>query len=137
MKINIKVIKHEDQRDAITGQWWMDERGVLQIRVSRMGNSDYEKLHIMHELFEAFASTYDKGVTDASTETFDKAFVERRKRGDLPAHITEPGFDPECPYHDEHMAATGVEMLLATFLKVKWSDYEKRCREVSWEGKKF
>ena len=29
MKINIKIIKHKDQRDEITGQWWIDEKGVV------------------------------------------------------------------------------------------------------------
>lgn len=137
MKIRIKVIPHKSQRDAITGQWWFDKKGVLQIRISELGNLDYIKLHIIHELFEAFACTYNKGVTDSSTERFDKAFVAKRKRGEVPEHITEPGFDPECPYKVEHAAATGVELLLSTFLNVNWSDYEKRCREVSWEGKLF
>jgi hypothetical protein len=130
MRISIEIIPHMDQRSGSTGEWWIDQDGSLQVRVSDLGNLDYVKLHVIHELFEAFASTYNKNVALDVAEHFDARFVGKDKR-ELPAYFDEIGFHPDCPYHDEHVAATGVEMLLAPFLRVKWLDYDKRVRAIA------
>ncbi len=132
LSINIKVIPHKEQRFNTTAEWWIDkEDGTLQVRVSDLGNLDYIKLHIIHELFEAFACTYNKNADLDVVENFDKRYEEDRKTGKIPAYIDEAGFHPDCPYGDEHVAATGVEMLLSPFLRVKWMQYNNRCLEVS------
>ena len=133
VKLNIQVIPHSAQRFDTTAEWWIDETGTVQIRVSDLGNLDYIKLHIIHEIFECFACTYNKNADIDVVEAFDKKFEERREKGLTTNGYDEAGFDADCPYHDEHMAATGVEMLLATFLRVKWNAYDKRCSEVAKE----
>jgi hypothetical protein len=131
LNINIKVIPHTEQRFNTTAEWWIDEAGVLQVRVSDLGNLDYIKLHVTHELFEAFACTYNKNASYDVVEAFDTAYEKKREAGGELNSYDEAGFDPDCPYHDEHVAATGVEMLLSTFLRVKWNNYDKRVTEIA------
>ena len=37
MNITIKTIAHDKQRYDTVGDWWFDDEGDLQIRVSRVG----------------------------------------------------------------------------------------------------
>lgn len=131
LNINIKIIPHKEQRFNTTAEWWIDDAGILQVRVSDLGNLDYIKLHVIHELFEAFACTYNKNADLDVVEAFDAQYEAKREAGAELNSYDEAGFDPDCPYQDEHVAATGVEMLLSTFLRVKWSNYDRRVSEVA------
>ncbi len=41
MDIHIKTVPHKEQRYNTVGDYWIEDR-VIQIRVSEMGNEDYE-----------------------------------------------------------------------------------------------
>ena len=48
---NVQTIPQDRMRYATIGDWFM-EGGCLQVKVSSMGNGDYEFLVGMHELIE-------------------------------------------------------------------------------------
>jgi hypothetical protein len=123
MKIDIQTIDQKHHRYPTVGDYWYGADGTLHVRVSKMGVRRYEQLVIIHELIEVFL-TEAEGIPEPKIMEFDVAFEKEREEGKH-AEDAEPGFDPRAPYAKEHLAATGVEMLLAALLKVKWSDYEK------------
>ena len=57
MKINIETISHGQQRYPTPGDYWYDEEGTLQVRISDLGNELYEKMIAIHE---ATGATRDK-----------------------------------------------------------------------------
>ena len=121
-EINIKVIDHKDQRYPSCGDYFYDENGVLQIRVSRMSNNKYALLLAAHEFIEAICCTVD-GVTPEMVDEHDFKFEENdanrtTKGGD------EPGDEPDAPYADQHCLATAVERMLAYAWGVKWKVYD-------------
>jgi hypothetical protein len=118
VNIKIKTIPHSEQRYETVGDWWFDDAGDLQIRVSDLHNWKYEALVAFHELAEVLLCK-DRGITTEMVDEFDKDYEARRKPGD----DSEPGDDPKAPYRREHCFATGVERLLAAALDVSWSEY--------------
>ncbi len=120
MKINIETIPHDQQRYPTCGDYWIDAEGVLQVRVSDLGNDQYAEMIIVHELVELFLCKA-KGVSFESIDAFDKAFEEKRVAG----NADEPGDNDSAPYREEHLFATGVEMLLCAKLGINWAKYEK------------
>lgn len=134
--INIKVIPHKDQVCGITGEWYTDKKGTVQIRVSQMGDLRAEAMHIVHEVVEWAASiinplTMDDTLTDAQ----DKEFLRKREEGILPEGHEEPGFGPDCLYGPGHHLGTAVEMILAQYYGINWIDYDNHVRAIS-KGKK-
>ena len=120
MKINIEVIPNEKQRYPTVGDYWYDKKGVLQVRVSDMGNDQYAELVIVHELVELFLCKA-KGVKFEDIDAFDKAFEEKRQSG----NVDEPGDDDAAPYREEHLFATGIEKLLCSKLGINWAKYDR------------
>jgi hypothetical protein len=121
MKIHIETIPHREQRYDTVGDWWLDEAGDLQIRVSDMsrgstGRRRMESLVAVHELIEALLCQF-RGIADEDVTAFDTAFVPSPENA-------EPGDDPLAPYREEHFFATTIERLLSTELRVDWLDYE-------------
>lgn len=92
---------------------------VLQIRVSDMGNEDYESLVALHELVEVLLCQ-KRGITTEEVDAFDKAFEAARPDG----NNDEPGDDPKAPYKKEHFFATNIEKLMSAELGVDWTAYE-------------
>lgn len=131
ININIKVIPHARQRFATTGEWWVDKKGTLQIRVSDLGNIQYIMLHIFHEVGEAFASARNVCTHLDTLEQFDQQFERNRRKGRVSGWIDEVGLAEDCPYGPAHVFMTGLEMALATWLGVSWERYTNRCREVA------
>ena len=119
MNIVVKTIPHAEQRYETVGDWWLDEAGDLQIRVSAMGEWKYEALVAFHELAEALLCK-DRGITTEMVDAFDMAFEARREAG----NTDEPGDDPNCPCRREHFFATSVERLLAAEFRVDWAAYD-------------
>jgi len=122
--INILVIPHASQRYNTVGDYWIDG-GVTQIRISDLGNPDYESLILMHELTELMLCR-KAGITIEMIDEFDFAFAKRRATEDA----SEPGNDPNAPYYQEHQFATKVEKEMAEKLGVDWETYEARIAEV-------
>lgn len=123
MNITIKTIPHEQQRYPTVGDWWEDEQGNLEIRVSDMGNPDYEALVALHEQVE-FLQCKKRGITTAQVDAFDMQFEKDRAAG-LHGEDDEPGDDPQAPYRREHFFATNIEALVSGELDVNWQEYEK------------
>ena len=120
MKINIETIPQNQHRYDTCGDYWYDEAGVLQVRVTDMGNEIYEKMVIIHELCEE-AMTKHLGITEQQISDFDLAYEAKREEGDL----SEPGFDKNAPYLREHTISTAVEMLMCAHLGISWNDYDE------------
>jgi hypothetical protein len=124
-RINVLAIPHKEQRYPTVGDWWYDEEGVLQIRVSKLSSWRLEALIVVHELVEVLLCKHDR-VSTESVDKFDMAYEKARKRGDE----SEPGDSPKAPYRRQHCVATGVERILAALLGVCWSDYERELNEL-------
>lgn len=113
MKIVIETIPHKDQRYDTCGDYWRDPDGALQVRISDMGNTQYEMLVAIHEVIE-WTLCNARGITNEEIDAFDLAY-----KGD-----GEPGDEPDAPYQNEHLIATGVEKMLCAALGLKWSAHD-------------
>lgn len=120
MRIVIETVPHTSQRYATCGDYFTGGDGAQHISVSEMGNSDYEFLVALHELIE-WKLCQSRGISDDAITKFDIAFERDRTGGDL----SEPGDDPNSPYHAEHCIATGIERIMCSLLGIKWHDYDK------------
>jgi len=123
MEIHIKTIPGERQRYETVGDYWYDDEGILQVRVSDMGNEFYEKMVVIHELIEE-ALTKKRGLTEPEIMAFDEAFERARKMG-LRTEDEEPGFHNDAPYLREHTLATSVEMMMCALAGESWTDYNR------------
>jgi|ERR1035437_759897 hypothetical protein len=119
MKISIETIPHNQQRYNTVGDWTFDHDGNLNIKVSEMGNENYEFLVAQHELTEAWLCKKN-GITEKEVDEFDIEFEAKRAID----NYDEPGDDLSCPYNLFHSFATGIERLLATYLNIKWKEYD-------------
>ena len=112
MKIVIETIEHRDQRYPTVGDWF-EQDGVLQVKVSSLGDWRYEILVALHEVIEQ-SLCRQEGVTEAQVDEFDLAHLD----------ADDPGSHPEAPYRTQHEFATAVEMLIAQRLGVDWAAYD-------------
>ncbi len=119
LNINIKTISDKEQRYDTVGDYWKKD-GVDEIKVSLMGNRQYEFLVAIHEMVEQFLCE-NAGITDEDITKFDLEYEEKRKNGDT----TEPGEDIYAPYHKQHMFAEKIEKMMAEECKIDWEDYSK------------
>ncbi len=122
--IHIKTIPHPEQRYPTTGDYWRGESGAEEIRVSDVGNPDYEFLVALHELVEWYL-TEKRGIREEDVSAFDIQFEKEIKNGAHSPHA-EPGFDPRAPYKKEHMFATKIEKEIAEELGIDWETYSER-----------
>lgn len=123
--IHIKTIPHSEQRYPTTGDYWRDENDTEQVRVSDVGNPDYEFLVMLHELVEWYLAE-KRGITDEAISNFDMKFEEEIKAGIKPQHA-DPGMDSAAPYKDEHIFALKIEKEVADELGIDWEAY---CKEL-------
>lgn len=114
-EIQFKVIPANEHRYETCGDYWIDKKGILQVRVSKW-ETDYEFLVMMHELTE-FYLTQKRGISEKSISKFDIWF---NKEG-LPG---EPGDHKDAPYRKEHHFAEKIEKLLAKELSINWKKYD-------------
>ncbi|MDD4409563.1 MAG: hypothetical protein PHW52_02805 [Candidatus Pacebacteria bacterium] len=129
MDIYIKTISHNEQRYNTVGDYWMDEKGVVQIRISEMGNDDYEFLVLDHEIQEIYLCL-KRGITFKDIDKFDAKFERDREAG-IHDEDDEPGDDRLAPYFDEHQFASLVERMASYELKVDFEEYGKRVVELT------
>jgi hypothetical protein len=125
MNICVKVIPHSEHRYITVGDWWWDETGNLQIRVSAMDDWRYEALVAFHEEYEALACKR-AGVLESEVTAFDKEYENQRKQEDF----SEPGDCPRAPYYIQHQQATICERQLALALGVNWEVYEAKINSL-------
>jgi len=122
-----KVVPHRKQRYETIGDW-IPGRPARMI-VSRLRNSDYEFLVLLHEMVE-HELCKKHGISDSVVVAFDKKFEAERKRG-LHSPSAEPGASPNSPYRKEHLAATRIERRMARELGVDWKKYTAALLKVS------
>jgi len=123
VNITIKVIPNEQQRACVDGcDWYWDENGDLQVRVSPLSDWRHEVLLGIHEAVEAVMCRHD-GVTQEQVDAFD---VEYDK-----AHAVDinAGDDPNAPYKKQHTFATAIERILAGALSVDWKTYDDEIQK--------
>lgn len=126
MLIQIRTIPHDEQRYETCGDYWTTKDGQMHIRVSDMGNEDYEFLVAFHELIE-FWLIRKAGISEESINLFDIQYEKNRKSGDT----DEPGNQPDAPYHLQHLFATDLEMMMAAAIGIDWKAYEARVNLLS------
>lgn len=128
MNIFKKVIPNQEQRYPTVGDWWVDENGDLQIRVSAMGNPKYEFLVGYHEEAEAVLCIA-RGIDEKEITEFDIKYENDRDAG-LHSDEDDPGFDPDAPYRMEHHTADIIEFIMAHELGVNAGEYGKTVMEL-------
>jgi hypothetical protein len=128
MEICFKTIPHKEQRYETFGDYWWDEKGVLQVRVSDIGDKDMEFDAFIHEVLEAY-TTNKKGISEPDIAAFDQMFNEETDRG-LHDISDEPGNDPRAPYRDDHYFANYIERLVGSVLCVDETEYQRRVTKL-------
>jgi len=128
MEIHIKTIPHNSQRYETCGDYFYDDLGVLQIRVSEMGDEKYETLVAIHELIEERLTKW-KGITEQQILDYDLYYEKRRQQGLVPAD-SEPGFSEGAPYKAEHTFATSIEMMMCAYAGISWPEYDRTVMEL-------
>ena len=130
LHIYIDTIPHSEQRYPTVGDYWRPklfknaiER--LEVRVSDLGNEDYEFLVAIHELIEEHL-TKKRGIPEEAITKFDIAFEQHRQTNS----IEEPGDSPDAPYKCEHFFATSIERLIAAELGVDWLAYSAKINSL-------
>ncbi len=112
-----KVADTEMPYDTVSD--WRYDGATLIIRYVNLGNSNFELLLVHHEMDEAIICK-KQGVTVAQVDEFDEEFERTRLPDDTES---EPGDEPDAPYHFAHTTAEALERSLALALGVKWGDY--------------
>lgn len=120
MKTTIRTVPHKNQRYATCGDYFTDPDGTTQVRVSAMGNEDYEFLVSIHEQVEEYL-TRKRGIRESDIKAFDEHFERFRSSG----NTDEPGDDPKAPYRNEYCFAENIERQIAFELGVNWAEYGK------------
>jgi hypothetical protein len=116
----VNVIPQSKQRYPTVGDWMFDGLGDLNMKISDMGNPDYEFMVAIHEACEAWLCR-KRGISEESVTAFDTS--------EYGLSLKDPGSDCKAPYHVEHMFALQIEKLLAEKLDVNWDEYEKKLAE--------
>ena len=121
LRMHIETIPHESQRYRTVGDYWCDESGIEQIRVSEMMDWRYEVLVAVHEIIE-MALTRQRGISEEGITEFDIRFEQNKDQGLVSG---ERGDNMIAPYRKEHFFATNVERLVAAELGVDWFEYDR------------
>jgi len=117
IEIHVKTIRPDQHRYPTHGDYFTDDRGVEQIRVSDMGDHKLELCIAIHEIVESYLCK-DAGIPEEAITAFDLKFEDELALG-LHGPDDEPGDQPDCPYSEQHRKAMIVEHLIANFLGVK------------------
>lgn len=124
-KINIEFIEHSAQRYPTCGDYWLDENGDLQIRISIMSDLRSILAVAIHELFEV-SGVIANGISIEAIDQFDIEFEKNRQ----PGNTDEPGHDPAAPYGHLHRLAEISEMLYADAVDLNWREHERNVNEL-------
>jgi hypothetical protein len=111
--VMIVTVPPKAMRYRTVGDWFWKEPGCLIIQVADTGNWIYNLLVAVHELIEVILCEV-AGISEKRVSAFDLAHQDDE----------DPGTHPKAPYHDQHITAMGIEMILAARAGVKWRIYE-------------
>ena len=118
--LNVNVIPQNKQRYPTFGDWMFDGLGDLNMKISDMGNPDYEFMVAIHEACEAWLCR-KRGISEESVTAFDTS--------EYGLTLEDPGSDPKAPYHKEHMMALEIEKILCKEMGLDWDKYEQCLAE--------
>lgn len=113
--ITISFIPHENQRYPTVGDWQINEKEVLHLRISELPDARMEFALVLHELTEALLCRI-RGITPEAVDAWDI-------HGEG-ADLDDPGADPRAPYFNEHAFATHIEEAFVNEVDVDWHEYE-------------
>jgi len=113
--LDVDVIPQDKQRYPTCGDWQFNEIGALIMKISDMGNPDYEFMVMIHEAVEAWLCR-KRGITAEMVDAWDMGSGK---------DLEDPGSDAECPYHKEHMLALKIEKMICREMGLDWEAYEK------------
>ena len=120
MLATLTEIEHEKQRYETVGDWEVGgDPPRFTITVSKMPNPDHMFLVQLHEMIEVWLC-HRRGIPQEVVDRFDMEYEAQRPEGD----DSEPGAQPNAPYHREHWFATKMERQMAEELGVNWEEYE-------------
>ena len=128
MRINIETIPHNQHRYETVGDYFYDDMGTLQVRVSDMGNTFYETLVAIHEITEELLTKH-RGLSEQEIMDFD-LYYEKKREMKMVNEFSEPGFSNESPYLREHTLATAIEMQICAMAGESWTDYDNAINEL-------
>jgi hypothetical protein len=112
--IHIKFIPKSEMRTGWDyGDYFIDDQGALQVRVSTFQNPDFAFYIAIHEIMEAWRYAKQHGPDFSAIDSFDLAHQDS----------DEPGRLLDAPYHAEHMLSEAIERLLCRQDGYKWSTY--------------
>lgn len=115
----IQIIDHAQQRYDTVGDWFF-EKDILHIRVSELPNDPNSSMALaiaFHEFCEVILCN-EKGISQKDVDKFDMDWTGLED-------FSEPGDDPDAPYHLEHSFATSCERMLIAALGIPWANYER------------
>lgn len=120
MNYHIETIPHQNHRYETVGDYFLDDAGVTQVRISDMRNEDYQFLVMIHELVEDHLCR-KRGIDEETViKPFDETYEANRDPSDT---TSEPGWALDCPYRNEHAFAEKIEREIALELGVDWRIY--------------
>lgn len=128
MNINIEIIPQKEHRFTTIGDWWVDENGNLQVKISKMADWRYEIAVLFHELIEFFICKH-LGITTEECDEFD-AFYETQYEQGIIDRSKEAGFDKRCPYRKGHIWGARFERMIVFLLGASWKKYIKDCDDL-------
>jgi hypothetical protein len=136
MEIHVLGIPHNKQRYDTCGDYWTDDKGVLQIRISSM-KVIFMWLVLVHEMVE-IAWVLFKKIPFSAIDKFDIKFEKDREAGKH-GDNEEPGDAVDAPYRDGHCMATAAERMLCAMCGVPWKEYDDTIFSLDykkpWENK--
>lgn len=138
-KIMIEIIPHASQRYNTVGDWKFktvedsEDSETLEIKISNTQNSAANTLLIVHELVEALLC-HARGIEGEDVDLFDMTWTPKQHYSG--AMITEPGDDPQSPYHAAHQVASVIERILCERLYESWFNYERILNDLMKMGEK-
>lgn len=131
MFITLNCSNAKDIRCDQVGDWHFTGEGEkmpLWVNVDNRLPYKSQILVAIHEMVEAILCN-EAGITDQQVVAFDLQFEKERAAG-LHAVDAEDGNDPRAPYHDQHIEATAVEMMMCSLLGMSWREHENNLRAI-------
>lgn len=118
--LSVVVIPQHKQRYPTVGDWIFKKDRSIAMKISDMGNEDYEFMVAIHEAVEAWLCR-KRGISEESVTAFDTSIYGLA--------LEDPGSDLKAPYHKEHMVALEIERMLCREMGLNWDKYEQRLAE--------
>jgi len=115
-KVNMRIIPKGCMRAAYTDGWgdyWVDEKGILQIRAVEFENFMFSHYVLLHEYLEA-VRCYRDGITLGAIEQWDADHPD----DDDPGHLDG------CPYRKHHQLSETLERVACAQDGFDWDQYD-------------